>query len=93
MACGLLAGRRALDEGQPSLAESWFRKAIAAGGDDAGTRAAYIGLGDVLFAQGDYVGAAEAYLRALEGLSPGDSLHTVASERLNAIANAGRIIP
>lgn len=91
--CALELGRRALEAGRPAEAEQWFRRAGAAGGDLAAGRAAYIGLGDVLFAQGDFVGAAEAYLRALEGLAPGDSLYAVASERLNAIANAGRVIP
>lgn len=86
--CALALGRRALDAGQPAAAEEWFRRAAQGGGDAPAARAAYVGLGDVRFAQGDYVGAAEAYERARAGLTPGDSLYAIATERLNLL---GRI--
>lgn len=86
--CALMLGRRSLDQGQPAQAEEWFRRAVQGGGETAPARAAYIGLGDVEFAQGDYFGAAEAYERARAGLSPGDSLYALATERLNLL---GRI--
>lgn len=90
--CALNLGRKALDEGQPQQAEEWFRRAAEYGGSDPLTRAAYIGLGDVLFARGDYSGAAGAYQQAMAGAEPGDSLAAIAAERLNSLANAGAII-
>lgn len=83
--CALVLGRRALDRGQPSDAEEWFRRAAQGGGDTAPARTAYIGLGDVQFAQGAYLAAARAYERARAGLSQGDSLYAIASERLNML--------
>lgn len=84
--CALQIGRRALDEGQPSLAEDWFSRAATRGGDTPGARAAYIGLGDVRFALGDLMGAIEAYEQARAGLLPGDSMYAIASGRLNVMA-------
>ena len=55
-------------------------------------RAAYIGLGDVLFARGALAEAAEAYQRVLSGAPPGDSLAQIAAEKLNVVANAGTVI-
>jgi tetratricopeptide (TPR) repeat protein len=81
--CALQIGRRALDEGQPTLAEGWFSKAATRGGDTPGARVAYIGLGDVRFALGDLMGAIEAYEQARAGLFPGDSIYAIASGRLN----------
>jgi tetratricopeptide (TPR) repeat protein len=91
--CTLALGRQALDSGQAQQAEQWFREA-AAGGDehDPVVRAAYIGLGDVLFARGALTEAAEAYQRALAGAEPGDSLAQVAAQKLNLVANAGTVI-
>jgi tetratricopeptide (TPR) repeat protein len=91
--CALGLGQGALDDGSPSAAEEWFRLAVAIGGDSPTARAAYIGLGDVQLAQGDYISAAEAYLRAMDGLVPGDSLYDIASNRLGAIADAQRGLP
>jgi tetratricopeptide (TPR) repeat protein len=91
--CALGLGRGALADGRPSAAEEWFRLAVAIGGDSPAARAAYIGLGDVQLAEGDYISAAEAYLRAMDGLLPGDSLYDVASDRIGVIADAQREIP
>ncbi len=88
--CALTLGRIALDQGQPTVAETWFEVAAAGGGTSRGARAAYIGLGDVRLAQGDFFGAAVAYERARDGASPADSIYRIASERLNRM---GRIIP
>lgn len=90
--CALSVGERALDEGQPQQAEDWFRRAASYGGSDPLARAAYIGLGDALFARGDYAGAAGAYQQAMVGAEPGDSLAAIASEKLNLLANAGAVI-
>lgn len=88
--CALTLGHRELDEGRPSQAKAWFETAAAGGGDSPSARAAYIGLGDVRFAQGDFAGAAEAYERARDGATPADSIYRIAAERLNQIA---RVIP
>jgi tetratricopeptide (TPR) repeat protein len=90
--CAWSLGQRALDDGQPQEAEEWFRRAAGYGGGGSWARAAYIGLGDVLFARGDYAGAAGAYQQAMIGAEPGDSLAAVAAEKLNSLANAGVII-
>ncbi|OGU03811.1 MAG: hypothetical protein A2W29_03190 [Gemmatimonadetes bacterium RBG_16_66_8] len=90
--CALQLGRRALEEGQPTEAEGWFRRAAAGDDQDVVHRAAFLGLGDVLFARGDMVGAAEAYQRSLAGAEPGDSLAQVVAERLNAIGSGAGII-
>ncbi len=84
--CALAIGQRALDGGQPSLAEQWFERAATSGGNTPETRSAYLGLGDVRFALGDVRGAIEAYERARVGLRPGDSVYAIVSERLNRIA-------
>ncbi len=86
--CALQLGRRAMEEGRPEEAEQWFRRAASGDVQDATQRAAYIGLGDVLFSRGDLIGAAEAYQRALAGAAPGDSLAQVAAQRLNTLGNA-----
>lgn len=91
--CALRLGQRALDQGKPSVAEDWFERAVARRGDDEYTRAAYIGLGDVRFSRGDYLGAAEAYQRAIRGAAASDALRLKAIERLNDIARAGTDIP
>ncbi len=91
--CALWLGRKALNAGQAQQAEQWFREA-ASGGDerDPVARAAYIGLGDVLFARGALTEAAEAYQRVLAGAPPGDSLAQIAAQKLNLVANAGTVI-
>ncbi len=86
--CALALGRRALDAGQPSEAETWFERAAAGGGDTRAGRAAYLGLGDVRFAHGDYVGAAEAYVQATADGTAQDSIARVAVERLNLLGRA-----
>jgi tetratricopeptide (TPR) repeat protein len=91
-ACALFLGRRALDSGRAERAEEWFRRAAAGGERDAFVRAAYIGIGDVLFARGAFAEAAEAYQRVLADAAPGDSLAQIAAEKLNQVANAGAVI-
>jgi tetratricopeptide (TPR) repeat protein len=91
--CALTLGRQAIDGGQADQAEQWFRRAASGGEErDPVVRAAYIGIGDVLFARGAFAEAAEAYQRALAGAAPGDSLYQVAAEKLNQVANAGAVI-
>jgi len=91
--CALRLGRRALDQNEPSTAEVWFLRAVSNAGNRPIGRAAYVGLGDVMFARGDFFGAVEAYQRAMLGAGAGDSIAAVARERLNLIANAGTVIP
>jgi hypothetical protein len=91
--CALRLGRRALDRNEPSTAEVWFLRAVTNAGNRPIGRAAYVGLGDVMFARGDFFGAVEAYQRAMLGAGRGDSIAAVARERLNLIANAGTVIP
>ncbi|NIM52889.1 MAG: tetratricopeptide repeat protein [Gemmatimonadales bacterium] len=88
--CALSLGRRARDRGSPSVAEEWFRRAVALGGDSPGARAAYVGLGDLRFGLGDFLEAIEAYEQARAGLLPGDSLYEMVAERLNRIPQAER---
>lgn len=92
--CALSLGRKALGEGQPGRAEDWFRRAARAGETVTG-RAAYVGLGDVMFARCDLAGALEAYQRAQLGAPPGDSIAGVAGAKINLIANAnaGTVCP
>jgi hypothetical protein len=87
--CVLLLGRQAIDSGQPQQAEEWFRRAVSDGGDTPLSRAAYLGLGDVMLAKGDFAGAADAYLRAMQGAAPGDSVAERAREKLGNLSNAG----
>ena len=91
--CALNEGRRALRNGQVVDAEAWFRRAVAGAGDTPETRAAYVGLGDVRMTEGDYFGAVDAFLRAMDGLLPGDSMYDIADQRLKAIGDASRTIP
>ncbi len=92
LTCALSLGQRSLDSGQAERAEEWFRRAAAGDERDALARAAYIGIGDVLFARGAFAEAAEAYQRVLAGAPPGDSLAQIAAEKLNQVANAGAVI-
>jgi hypothetical protein len=87
VSCALALGRRALDDGQPTVAEGWYELAATRGGATPETRAAYLGLGDVRFALNDLTGAIEAYEQARAGLEPGDSLYAIVGERLNRIAS------
>ena len=92
--CALLIAKQFHGDLQlPLSAEEWYRRAIRGGEGTKYGRAAYLGLGDVLFARGDYAGAAEAYESVLFGAEPGDSLADVAYERLNMLGQAGTAIP
>ena len=77
----------------PLSAEEWYRRAIKGASETDYGRAAYLGVGDILFARGDYLGAAEAYESVLFEAEPGDSLAAVAFERLNMLGQAGTEIP
>lgn len=91
-ACALGLGRRALDASAPARAETWFLRVVGVAGDTRVGRAAYVGLGDVMFARGDFGGAVEAYQRAMTGVPLGDSIAVLARERLNRIGDAGTVI-
>jgi len=91
--CALRLGRGALDGNRPDEAEQWFRRAVSQGDDATAGRAAYVGLGDVMYARGDLAAAAEAYQRALAGAAPGDSIADLARQRLNRIGSAGTDVP
>ncbi len=89
--CALTLGRRALNRNAPTVAEEWFRRAVTHGGDTPVGRAAYVGLGDVMFARGEFEGAVEAFQRAMADAPAGDSIAAVARERLNLIGSAGTV--
>lgn len=89
--CALSLGHRALNSGRPTEAEEWFRKAVAGGGQSHFAMLAYIGLGDVMFAQGDFLGAADAYWEARFGAAPGSGIYRLAEERLNNLGDAGTV--
>jgi len=90
--CELQQGRQAIDRGQPQEAEGWFRRAVADGADTPPVRSAYLGLGDIMLARGDYPGAADAFLRATQGAPPGDSVAEQARQRLGNLSNAGTVV-
>jgi tetratricopeptide (TPR) repeat protein len=83
--CALVEGQLALERGQQAEAEEWFRRAAAPGSTSDVVRGAYLGLGDVRFAQGDVVGALLSYQQALTGGTPGDTIAQRAREKLNAL--------
>jgi tetratricopeptide (TPR) repeat protein len=87
--CAVGLGRAAMDRGAPGEAEPWFRRATLDGRETSLVRAAYLGLGDVMLGRGDYLGASDAYQRAIQGAPPGDSVADIARDRLAGIANAG----
>lgn len=91
--CAVALGQAALDAGQPRRAEEWFQRAVQGGSDAPEARLAYVGLGDVRYAQGDFLGAIEAYEQARAGGSPRDSVARIVAERLNRIARVGTDIP
>ena len=92
--CALMIAREFHGDQQlPLSAEEWYRRAIRGAEGTVYARQAYLGLGDVLFARGDYPGAAEAYESVLFNAEPGDSLSAVANERLNMLGQAGTRIP
>jgi tetratricopeptide (TPR) repeat protein len=86
--CALLQGQQALEKGQPGVAGDWFRRASAPGAAPEVVRAAYLGLGDVLLAQGDMGGALNSYQQALAGGSPGDTITVKAQAKINALGRA-----
>ncbi len=86
--CALLEGQQALEKGQPGVAGDWFRRASAPGAAPDVVRAAYLGLGDVLLAQGDMAGALNSYQQALAGGSPGDTITVKTQAKINALGRA-----
>ncbi len=90
--CALQLGRAALNRGDTDSAAVWYTRAIVSGADSDYARAAYIGLGDVRARELDFVGAAEAYQRAMVG-APADSIFRRAAEKLKRLADAGTVIP
>ena len=82
--CALGVGRREQNRGSPEDAEGWYCRAIAVGDNNYAARAAYVGLGDVRFARGDYTGARDAYRRAMGLGTPSDSLYRAAQRGLDA---------
>lgn len=93
LSCAVRLGRADLQGGRLERAEDWFRRAVVHGDDSPLGRSAYLGLGDVMVARGDLVGAAEAFQRVLADALPGDSVAAEARERLNRLANAGTVFP
>ena len=65
-----------------------FRRATAPGASPDVVRAAFLGLGDVRFAQGDIAGALESYQQALVGGTPGDTIAQRAQEKINSLGKA-----
>jgi tetratricopeptide (TPR) repeat protein len=86
--CALVQGQIALEQGHPTDAETWFRRATAPGASTDVVRGAFLGLGDVRLAQGDIAGAMESYQQALAGGTPGDTISQRAHEKLNALGKA-----
>ncbi len=81
------------EQQQPLKAEEWYLRATRGARNTRYGRAAYIGLGDVLFARGEFASAAEAYESVLFEAEEGDSLAAVAHEKLNMLGQAGTVIP
>ncbi len=73
--CALVLGRRDLFQGSQEDAEAWFCRAIEIGNNNYAARAAHLGLGDIWFSRGDYLGARTAYAQAMVGVSQSDSLY------------------
>jgi tetratricopeptide (TPR) repeat protein len=86
--CALLQGQALLEQGKPAEAVGWFKRATAPGAPPDVARAGYLGLGDVLLAQGDIPAALESYQQALVGGSPGDSITVRAQQKINALGKA-----
>ncbi len=83
--CALGLGRREHNRGSPGAAEKWFCRAIEFGNNNYAARAAYLGLGDVWFSRGDFMGAREAFQKAMAGASPTDSTYHRASRALDRL--------
>jgi tetratricopeptide (TPR) repeat protein len=86
--CSLVQGQRLLENGKPTEAEDWFRRATAPGAPADVVRGAFLGLGDVKLAQGDVAAALESYQQALAGGARGDTLAQRAQEKINALGKA-----
>ena len=86
--CALVEGQLALQRGEPTVAEDWFRRATAPGAAMDVVRAAFLGLGDVRLALGDMAGAMDSYQQALVGGVAGDTIAQRAREKLNALGRA-----
>ena len=80
------AARNNPKKGEPGEAATWFERAIAVGDNNYPARRAYLGLGDVRFAQGDYEGTADAFRNAMIGGSATDSISRVAQRGLDRVA-------
>ena len=85
-ACGLLLGHQALTVNQPWVAEKWFLAVLAADSSGVGGRRARLGLGDLRLTEGDVLGAALMYQQVVATGASGDSLGTLAAQKLNALA-------
>ena len=90
--CALRLGERARDSDQPLTAERWFELAARSGHPRFGPRG-YVGLGDVLLARGDFLGARAAYESAMRGLPADDPIAREAASRLSILDRAGSGIP
>jgi len=91
--CSLVEGQRLLENGKPTEAEDWFRRATAPGAPADVVRGAFLGLGDVKLAQGDVTAALESYQQALAGGTPGDTITQRAHEKINALGKADAASP
>jgi predicted negative regulator of RcsB-dependent stress response len=78
-------GRREHNAGANDAAEVLYCRAVQLGENNYAARLAHLGLGDVWFSRGDYQGAREAYLKAMVGSSPADSLYQRARRGLDRI--------
>jgi tetratricopeptide (TPR) repeat protein len=87
-ACALQLGEEALTLKRPDPASGWFLEVVAYDSTSQIARQAMVGLGRAREAEGDIVGAAIAYQRALDAGSGADSLDTFARARLAAIGSA-----
>ena len=91
--CALGLGRREHNRGSPDEAEKWFCRTIELGNNNYAARVAYLGLGDVWFSRGDYMGAREAFQKARAGASPTDSIYHRASRGLDRLRGFDRFEP
>ena len=91
--CALGQGRREWFQGSQDEAERWFCRAIAIGNTNYAARVAHLGLGNVWFSRGDYMGAREAYLKAMVGASQSDSIYQRASRALSRIRGLDLLPP
>lgn len=87
-ACALQLGWDALDTDQPARAEDWFATALVADTVGSVSQRARLGLGDARRQNGDLLGAALWWSALLGMPNLSDSLRTLATDRLNAIATA-----